>query len=196
MQQSLIVFQASSIICFDGHWQYYQLYLTFICWSLLFYFLPMDSFLSTQSNYELFFWQMTDVCLVQVLQACIPGAILVKWCQVFRKFFRIKQPRGFRLLSFWMVAFFSIKNPIIQQIQGSCDINERTGFCVGKDMCYDQIYKYFLFSCSTAIDVWCIIVSQLECNKYFLFCMPAGCTYHSHSCAAKELQCKRFTLLW
>ena len=40
-------------------------------------------------------------------------------------------------------------------------------------------------------------VSQLECNKYCLFCMPAGCTYHSHSCAAKELlQYKRFTLLW
>ena len=39
-------------------------------------------------------------------------------------------------------------------------------------------------------------VSQLECNKYCLFCMPAGCTYHSRSCAAKELQCKRFTLLW
>jgi hypothetical protein len=39
-----------------------------------------------------------------------------------------------------MVTLLNSKNPNIQQIQGSCDIHEYVGFCIGEVSCYDHFF--------------------------------------------------------
>jgi hypothetical protein len=59
---------------------------------------------------------------------------------------------------------------------------------------YDQFHVCLLIFPSHATRQSMYNISQLVNNDYFL--LPAGCTYYSYPCAAKELQYPGFVLLW